>query len=463
MKKYEKVKIAIIGAGSVSFAPCTINDILMSETLAELPVEISLMDIRGEALVLAKKYAEDSAAHLKRSVTITTTTSLEESLQYADFVITAIEVGRQYYWSQDWHIFRKYGFKQVFGENGGPASIFHTLRNIPPLLHIAKTMEKVCPDAWLLNFTNPEAKLVEALLKLTTVKVVGLCHGTNMGIEQLADFLQMDEDDIQVEACGLNHFGWFQSIKHRKTGEDLYPKLKANDRRMNWLHDWDDLALQRIMLRTYGLFPYPGTGHCGEYISWAQEFAPHALQMYFYDPARETPWARGVAPHSSFNWSESGMKPPRYPDEGKTFEEMDFNPIFQFHPDHIEPSGEVTLDIIEAIVTNEKVDVVSVNMMNKGLIPNLPEDMVIEISSYADGEGIHGYPMQPLPEAVAAMIRTHGSIHELIIQAYTEQSRDKLLQAVLLDPTCSNYYNAVCAINEMCELQKEILPPLHWA
>jgi alpha-galactosidase len=146
-----------------------------------------------------------------------------------------------------------------------------------------------------------------------------------------------------------------------------------------------------------------------------------------------------------------------------TFEEMDFNPVFKFHKSHIEPSGEVTLDIIDAIITGERADIVSVNMMNNNLVPNLPADMVIEISAYADGDGIHGYPMKQLPEAIAAMIRTHASIHRLIIEAYSEQSRDKLLQAVLLDPTVSTYYNAVSAINELCDLQKEILPPLNWA
>jgi len=461
MKKFEKVKISIIGAGSVSFCPCTINDILLSDVLAEMPVEIALMDIREEALAPAVKYAEESAAHLKRTPKITSTTSLEESLDGADFVITAIEINRNYYWSQDWHIFRKYGFRHVFGENGGPGSMFHTLRNIPPLLHIAKTMERMCPDAWLLNFTNPEAKLVETLLKLTKIKTVGLCHGTNMGIEQLADVLEMDEDDILVDACGLNHFGWFQKITD-KNGKDLYPELKDRDKRMNWVTNWDGWALSRIMLRTYGLLPYPGTSHIGEYIAWSEEFAPYAHSMYFYDPASEDPWARKVAPHSEFSFDEWGKKPPRYPEKGMTFEDMDFNPAFKFHPSQVEPSGEVSLDIIEAIVTGKRAEIVSVNMMNNGLVPNLPADMVIEISSYADANGIHGRQMQPLPEAIAAMIRTQASIHQLIIDAYTEESRNKLLQAVLLDPTVSTYYNAVCAINEMCDLQKEILPPLKW-
>lgn len=462
MAKYEKVKIAIIGAGSVSFCPCTINDILLSPTLAEVPLEICLMDIREEALPPAVAYAKASAAHLNRTPQITATTVLEESLKGADFVITAIEIDRLYYWSQDLHIFRKYGFRTIFGENGGPGSMFHTLRNIPPLLHIARTMEKLCPDAWLLNFTNPEAKLVETILKLTKIKTVGLCHGTIMGLDQVANMLEMDQDDIDCTACGLNHFGWFQSLTHKKTGQDLYPELKDRERRMNWVTEWDSWALTRIMLRTYGLLPYPGTSHVGEYISWADEFAPYTKSMYFYDPASENPWARKVAPHSDFTFEESGGEPPRYPVDGKTFEEMDFNPAFEFEPHQVEPSGEVSVHIIDAIVSGNRAEIVSVNMMNNGLIPNLPPDMVIEVSAYADEHGVHGKQMNPLPEAIAAMIRTQASIHQLVIDAYVNKSRNCLLQAVLLDPTVSNYYNAVCAINEMCDLQKDILPELEW-
>jgi alpha-galactosidase len=153
---------------------------------------------------------------------------------------------------------------------------------------------------------------------------------------------------------------------------------------------------------------------------------------------------------------------PRYPEPGKTFEEMDFNPAFEFDPNKVEDSGEVAIEAIEAIVFHERRELVSTNMMNRGLIPNLPNDMVIEVSSFADAEGIHGKQMKPLPDAVAAMISQQGTIHKLVIEAYTEQSRNKLLQAILLDPTVSTYYNAVSAINEMCELQREILPPMKW-
>lgn len=458
----QNLKIAIIGAGSVSFCPCTINDIVLSDKICALKPTIALMDIREQALPPARAYAEEAARHMKRAIRVIATTSLEESLSGASFVIVAIEVNRLYYWSQDWHIMRKHGFKQIFGENGGPGSMFHTLRNLKPMLDIAHAMERLCPDAWMLNFTNPEAKLVEAISRLTKVKAVGLCHGTNMGIEQLADILERDEDGLEVTACGLNHFGWFQTIRDKNTGEDLYPELKDRERRMNWTVHWDEWALSRIMLRTYGLYPYPGTSHIGEYISWAEDFSSHLGSSYFYDPASEDPWARKMAPHGDYTFEEMEGEVPRYAPEGMTFEEMDINPVFRFAPDKVEPSGEVAIAAIEGILFNERVELVSTNMMNNGLIPNLPDDMCIEVTSYADGTGIHGVPMPQLPDAVAQMIRVQAAIHKLVIEAYTEGSRNKLLQAMLLDPTVTSYYNAVSAINEMCELQAEILPLMKW-
>lgn len=462
METKKPLKITIIGAGSVSFCPVTLNDIVLSDTLCERQLSVYLMDIREEALPPALAYAQQAAAHLDRQIDFQAGTSLEDALTGADFVIVAIEVNRDYYWSQDWHILRKHGFRQIFGENGGPGSMFHTLRNLPPMLEIARAMERLCPQAWLINFTNPEAKLVEAISKLTSIKTVGLCHGTNMGIEDLADILEMDEEDIEVEACGLNHFGWFQSIRDKRDGRDLYPELKERERKLNWTTNWGSWALPRIMLRTYGLFPYPGTGHVGEYIAWSDQFYPYDKSHYFYDPANENPWARKQAPHSSFTFEESEGEPPRYAPEGQRFEDLSYNPAFEFHPDKVEPSGEVAIMAIEGMLTGQRVDLVSTNMLNKGLIPNLPDDMCIEVSSYADATGIHGKQMQPLPTAIAAMIRTQATIHQLVIEAYTEQSRNKLLQAMLLDPTVSSYYNAVSAINEMCDLQQDILPPLHW-
>lgn len=455
-----KIKITIIGAGSASFAPPTIRDVLLNSRLCGIDLELCLMDILEAPLNLSADYARAVANHLGRTIMVTSTNTLERALTGAAFVITAIEKDRYYYWSQDFHIPRKYGSSQIYGENGGPGGIFHTLRNLPPMLEIARAMERICPDAWLINYTNPEAKLVEAILNLTQIKCIGLCHGIGMGLEQLSQLLQMPVDDLEVTACGLNHFGWFQTIKEKNTGQDLYPLLRDKEGQADWLANWDEIAFSRILLRIYGLYPYPGANHIGEYIRWSEPFLAGQMMQYFYDPATQNPWQSGKIPE--FVYSVAGMKErPLFAPKPPT-EKFSITQRFTIQTAGMEQSDELAIPIIDSITFNTPRDLLTVNALNNGSIPNLPNDMAVELPATVDGKGIHTHKMEKLPTAVTEMIRIQGAISKLVTEAYVERSRNKLLQAVLLDPTMHSYNNAVSMINEMCEVQKHILPPLHW-
>jgi len=457
MKK--KAKFAVIGAGSLCFCPATVADILLDESFGALDqVEIYLMDIRGEALALPKNYCEKLAARLDRKVVVNASSDLNEAVYGADFVISAIEVERYHYWSQDFHIPRRYGFRQIYGENGGPGGMFHTLRNLPPIIEIARAMERGCPEAWLLNYTNPEAKLVEGVSRLTKTKAVGLCHGIGGGIAQLAAFLGLPAERIGASPVGLNHFGWFTKVWDKETGEDLYPRLREREREADWLAHWDELALSRIMLRTYGLWSYPGANHIGEYIAWSDGFLAGQSVQYHFDPASEDPWAAKKPPQFVYSLSGNVMGRELFPPPGggDRYAEV-------FDPEReIRTSGEFGIPIARAVFFGEPAEIGAVNMPNRGYAPDLPEGMVIELPALADGGGIHPHGCDPLPVAVASMISTQGAIHRLVIEAYAEKSRNKLLQAVLLDPTVSSYNNAVALIDEMCERQKDILPPMYW-
>lgn len=456
-----KTKIVLIGAGSVSFAPATIRDILLNEAINETALEICLMDILEPPLAVSEGYARAAAEKLGRKPRITATISLEKALEGADFVVTAIEKERYFYWSQDFHIPRKYGSNQIYGENGGPGGMFHTLRNLPPMLEIARTMERICPETWLINYTNPEAKLVEGISRLTKIQCVGLCHGIGMGLEQLSGLLQMPEEELDVAACGLNHFGWFQSIRNKRTGEDLYPLLKQKEREADWLANWDEIAFSRLLLRIYGLYPYPGANHIGEYIRWSDGYLAGAMMQYFYDPLTEKPWKGGKVPE--FVYSAASLRErPLFAAQGQASDEQSFQQRFEVREEELRPSHEVGVPIIESLLCGKPRELLAVNMPNHGKIPGLPDEMAVELPARVDGKGIHPKAMAPLPAAITEMIRIQGIIHQLIIEAYVEQSRNKLLQAVLLDPTVGPYNNMVSMIDELCELQKDILPPLHW-
>jgi len=460
--KTDRIKITIIGAGSVCFCPTTVADILLSEKLAQVEIDLVLMDISADALAVSASFARNAVERLNRNVKVSETTDLRASVDGADYVITAIEKKRYHYWSQDFHVPRRYGFRQVYGENGGPGGMFHFLRNVGPMLEVAHAMEAGCPEAWLLNYTNPEAKLIEAITKLSKVNVVGLCHGEQMGIDQLAKFLEIPREQISVEATGLNHFGWFTRIRHRETGEDLYPLLRDKERKADWLAGWDEFALTRIMFRTYGLWSYPGTNHIGEYIAWSDAYLASALIQYFHDPVHDKPWTGGETPEFvySFGRNPTARKlfpPDANPTAGDPAYTARFDPEKQ-----LTRSREFGVNIIEAMLFNEPVRIGAVNVANKGYAPGLLPDMAVEVPAMVDGQGLHPCTTEALPTAIRAMINQQGAIHDLLIQAYHEKSRMKLLQALLLDPTVSSYNNAVALIDEMWRIQSDILPELTW-
>ena len=452
------MKIAIVGAGSKSFGAGTIRDILLSDTLTKGGVDITLMDIVPQHLEANLSYARRLADHLGREARVTGTTDLDAALDGAGAVVTAIEVNRYFYWAQDFHIPRKHGFNQIYGENGGPGGLFHALRNMGPTLRVARRMEQLCPKALLLNFTNPEAKLCEAITRQTQIQTLGLCHGVFGGQHQIATFLGMPEEELEMSACGINHFTWFQTVKSSKTGEDLYPLLKARERQADPLAQWDEHALSRACLRVFGLWPSPGTNHIGEYIRWADELFAAQKMQYFYDPADGNPWETGMIPRFVYSLGGHPADVPLFPEAAAPAPPPEALP----DKEALRPSRELCVPIIEALLFGVPHELAAVNTPNRGAIPGLPDETVVEVPADADAKGLRPWRMPALPEAVLAMIRTQASIQQLLVEAFVEASRRKLLQAVLLDPTVNSYHNAVSMINEMCELQKDLLPPLKW-
>ncbi|MCL2708840.1 MAG: hypothetical protein FWF03_06980 [Defluviitaleaceae bacterium] len=460
----DRVKFAIIGAGSVSFCPATLADILLSERFNELgQIEIALMDILPEALEVSRAYCGEVAETLGKKPLIKSTTDLNEAVCGADFVVTAIEVDRYFYWSQDFHIPRRYGFKQIYGENGGPGGMFHFLRNVGPIVDIANaTVRGAESGAWILNYTNPEAKLVDAASKLTEANIVGLCHGEKIGISQVASLIGIPAADIEAEAAGLNHFGWFTKLRRKSDESDLYPLLREKEREADMLAQFDTLALPRLMFRAYGLWPYPGTNHIGEYIAWSDEFLASAKAQFFFDPAADDPWKSLKVPEFIYSYSQGFASRPLFAEAKDNAGDPSYAKSFGSGKKTPSGSGEYGIPIAEAIFFDSPAEIGAVNVLNRGYISNVMENMAVEVPATACGAGLIPKQIGKLPTAVAAMISTQGAIHQLLNEAFLEGSRMKLLQALLMDPAVSSYNNAVALINEMFERQAGILPKLKW-
>ncbi len=209
-------------------------------------------------------------------------------------------------------------------------------------------------------------------------------------------------------------------------------------------------------MRTFGLWPSPGTNHYGEYIRWADEFLAASRLQYAYDPADGHPWETGNVPPLVYSMVHHQRCTPLFPENEPDDAEDATAPALE----ELKPSGELAVPIMEAVACDIEHHLPAVNVPNRGIIPGLPDETVVEVPATADRKGVHPIRMEPLPVAITALLHAQASIHQLLVEAFAERSKRKLLQAVLLDPTVHSYRNAVAMIDEMCRLQKDILPPL---
>lgn len=455
-------RIVLVGAASREFGPATLRDIWLSAPLAEEGAEVVLMDLDAAGLEVTRDYARSLAERLGRDFPVRVTTDLDDALSGADFVVMAIELRRYFYWAQDFHIPRTYGFRQIYGENGGPGGLFHALRNMGPSVEIAQKVERICPDARILNYTNPLTKLCEAQTRLTDARVIGLCHGVFHGKEQVCRILDHPLDDLEAYASGLNHFTWFETIRSKATGEDLYPRLRERERDAHWLSDWDEIALSRTLLRTYGLYPSPGANHVGEYLRWAEEYLASSAVQFFYDPRDGHPWDTGDVPTWIYNLNDDPTHTPLFPDGPLQRLKAPREDREGQDDEHVLPSGELAIPIIEALACDVRHELAAVNVPNREYLPGLPEGAVVEVPAIADGKGVHPRAMNRLPEGVLALLAPQVSINRLLVDAYAEGSRDLLLQALLLDPTTHSLNAAVQLVDRMFEVQGEALPEMAW-
>ncbi|WP_375389100.1 hypothetical protein [uncultured Amnibacterium sp.] len=444
------MKVALVGAGSRHFARRIINDLLLSDALTG-GLDLSLMDTSSSSLPPVLEFARTRAAELHRSVTVTATDDLDSAVRGAGYVVVAVERQRYEHWAKDFVIPRKYGFRPVFGENGGPGGTFHALRQMPAVLHIARRVEALAPNALLLNFSNPESKLVELITRATGVRAVGLCGGYVEGRRAIASILQRPVAEIRFVAAGLNHFTFVTRIEDRATGEDLYPQLREKEAQLPWTYDWHAIALPRIMLRRFGLWPSPSSNHIGEYLSWAHEFVATELQ-FFHDPA-DGPIGSPAAPRPQWQYSID-----RTDLTARTLPAADA--FIDGAEDLSRPSSELAVPILESLETSIGHDLPAVNLPNDGAIPGLPSGTVLELPVHVASGRLQPVAFDPLPEPITAMLRTQASIQRLCVEAFLEHSKEKLLQAILIDPTIDSYSRAVYMVEEFLSAERDALPAL---
>lgn len=415
-----KTKIVFIGAGSICFGLSTFQDIFSCHELSGST--LSLVDIDPVNLDRMYKFAVKLNEASKSGLKIEAFTDRTKALPGAEFIINSIAIERCELWKKDFNIPKKYGIRQTLGENGGPGGVFFTMRTIPAIMDIVHDMEKLCPNAYFINFSNPESRIVLALGNYSPIKSMGLCHGIFMGQSDVAKMMGMNKDDVDVYAAGLNHFQWLLGIREKATGKDLYPLFREKEAAF----DPSFMPLSRKMFHFFGKYPSCSDDHIGEYLQYGWKGGEHG-----YD----------------FAWDENYREQLKKEIAEKTEGKVPFG-------DWLKPSAERSIHVVTAILNNKKQVIESGIVYNRGAITNLPSDAAVEVPVMLDAGGIHPVCIGRLPEGISKLCTTQIGVQQMAVEAAVNGSKELALQALLVDPVMTSTDAAVKILDELWEINK---------
>ena len=424
------MKVTFMGAGSTVFAKNVLGDVMLTPAIREC--EIALYDIDGarleESYLVIEAINQKYNAGRAKVGKYLGVENRKAALRGANFVVDAIQVGLYDPCTIiDFEIPKKYGLRQTIADTLGIGGIFRGLRTIAVLEDFARDMEEVCPDALFLNYTNPMAILSGYMQRYTGVKTVGLCHSVQVCSENLLKKLGMEDVKVGSELiAGINHMGWLLEIKDDK-GNDLYPEIKRRAKEKNATEKHGDMV-RFDYIDKFGYYCTESSEHNAEYNNLYIKSKYPELIDKFNIPLDEYP-RRCVEQIAKWN---------------KQKEEL-MNGGDVIH----ERSKEYASRIMEAVITNNPYKIGG-NVLNTGLIDNLPADACVEVPCLVDGMGVHPTHVGRLPVQCAAMNMTNINPQLLTIEAAATKKKEHIYQAAMLDPHTSSELS-IDDIIKMCD------------
>lgn len=434
-------RICIVGGGSYNWTPTLLRDIA---GMKDLSGSVVLHDINPAAMEemrqLGRKIMEATGAE----VTVEANGDLEDSLRGAEFVITTITTGGLEAMRRDLDIPLKYGIYQSVGDTVGPGGLSRALRNIPVMVGIARAMERVCPDAWLLNITNPMTTLTRAVSKTTSIKVIGLCHELFGVRGALMRMFDASVDDFEMRVAGVNHLIWLLDLRIR--GQDGFQMLRdylesarsiplkstSGGHRAPFQDRWQ---VKLALFDAYGYLPAAGDRHVAEFFPYFLNDSTHAGEDYgvLLTLIEHRQESAGAAQARTRAWLDGTQPLP------------------------VERSNEEIADIIAAIANGRSLRTI-VNLPNRGQIDNLPREAVVETLGVVGAAGAHGISAGSLPPGVLNTLHPHVINQEMIVDAALTGSRELALQALLGDPLVHDFRSAPLMLDELLEAHADYLP-----
>ncbi|MHC4983108.1 MAG: alpha-galactosidase [Planctomycetota bacterium] len=413
-------KITFMGAGSTVFAKNILGDAMVTRALRDS--HIALYDIDGRRLADSKMMLDNLNANINAGRAKITAhlgaDNRRQALQGTDYVVNAIQVGGYDPATiTDFEVPKKYGLRQTIGDTIGVGGIFRALRTIPVVLDFARDAEAVCPDAWVLNYTNPMAIVTGGILRGSNVKAVGLCHSVQVCAAGLLRHVGLADsvENLRWKVAGINHQGWLLEITDG--GKDLYPEIKRRGAEMNRQaraeggEKHHDMVRFEIMLN-FGYYVTESSEHTAEYVPYFIRKDHPELINELNIPLDEYPRrCLGLIAH----WENMRKQLV----ENKKLEHR--------------RTQEYGCRIMEAMETDSPAEIGG-NVMNTGLITNLPAKAVVEVPCLVDRNGVQGCFVGELPEQCAAISRTNINVQLVTIEAALTRKKDCVYQAAMLDP-----------------------------
>ncbi len=433
-------KITFIGAGSLGFTRGLVRDVLTFPLLRD--ATLSLMDIDPERLEFARKAVQRIVDMGHYPARVEATLDRSEALKGADVVLCTILAGGTEVWRHDIEIPKKYGVDINIGDTRGPSGIFRFLRTAPVMISIVKDMERYCPQAVLLNYTNPMAMLCRAMQAITYVRLTGLCHSVQGTAEMLANWIGAPMNEITYTCAGINHQAWY--LKYEWNGKDAYPLIRAAINGRPEIYNEEIVRNEMFLHLDY--YVTESSGHNSEYNAWFRK-RPDLIEKYC---THGTGWNPG----------EYAYILREYQKHDATWKDEAAQWFAQETPISLERGHEYAAYIINALMGGE-IFSFNGNVRNTNLVTNLPEGACVEVPVFVDRVGFHPVPVGALPPQCAALTNLSASVEEMAVEASFDGNPRLVFQAIANDPLTAAVLSLAeikAMVNEMFAMNQAYLP-----
>lgn len=450
------MKITFVGAGSFIFTRRFITDILTFEALQD--ATLTLFDINEERLGFIKQGVERILETGHYPAKVEATLDRKAALEGADAVIISILQGGIEVWRKDIEIPKKYGLNISVGDSMGPSGNFRALRTIPVMLDIAHDIERYCPNALVLNYTNPMSMLSGAVQKYTRVNLIGLCHSVQGTSEMLAKWIGAPMNEISYVCAGINHQAWF--LEYKRNGKDAYPEvMQAIESRPGVYYQEQ---VRNEMFKKFGYYVTESSSHNSEYNPWFRK-TEEDIKNLCHNYETEEGWAHR---NESVKYADKGWNYGRYANiliyyesrEGHWRESI--RESIAETPD-LKRGNEYAAYILNALFGDGTMVSFNGNILNNGVISNLPQNACVEVPIIASKAGLQPVRIGKLPDHLALLNGIHCQCHNMIVDACMEGDREKVFRACCMDPltgACLTLDEIQTMVDEMFEANREFLP-----